>query len=131
MDAAVDAGTSQFELNEDQRAIQQMAEAFAADRVAPNALDWDRNKHFPADFISIHNMVASMIDRFGSDEQRQHFLPKLTSMEWLASYCLTEPGSGSDAAALKTRAVKSGGDYVLNGVKQFISGAGDSDLYIV
>jgi alkylation response protein AidB-like acyl-CoA dehydrogenase len=71
-----------------------------------------------------------MIDRFGNEEQRQRFLPKLTSMEWLASYCLTEPGSGSDAAALKTRAVRSGGngsDYVLNGAKQFISGAGDSD----
>jgi alkylation response protein AidB-like acyl-CoA dehydrogenase len=153
-----------------------MARAFASDRVAPNALDWDRNRHFPAEiiretgplglggiyvrddvggsalgrldavlifealahacpgfssFISIHNMAASMIDRFGSEDQRQHFLPKLTSMEWLASYCLTEPGSGSDAAALKTRAVKSGGDYVLNGTKQFISGAGDSDLYVV
>jgi alkylation response protein AidB-like acyl-CoA dehydrogenase len=76
-------------------------------------------------------MAASMIDRFGSDEQRQVFLPLLTSMDWLASYCLTEPGSGSDAAALKTRAVVDGGDYVLNGAKQFISGAGDSDLYVV
>jgi alkylation response protein AidB-like acyl-CoA dehydrogenase len=147
--------------------------------VAPNALDWDRERHFPADviretgplglggiyvrddvggsalgrldavlvfealaracpafssFISIHNMAASMIDRFGSDEQRRRFLPKLTAMEWLASYCLTEPGSGSDAAALKTKAARSGGngsDYVLNGVKQFISGAGDSDVYVV
>ena len=74
-----------------------------------------------------------MIDRFGNDEQRQRFLPKLTSMEWLASYCLTEPGSGSDAAALKTRASRSGGngsDYVVNGTKQFISGAGDSDVYV-
>jgi alkylation response protein AidB-like acyl-CoA dehydrogenase len=176
MDPAVDATAGQFELTEDQRAIQEMARAFAADRVAPNALDWDRDRHFPAEiiretgplglggiyvrddvggsalgrldavlifealahacpgfssFISIHNMAASMIDRFGSEDQRQHFLPKLTSMEWLASYCLTEPGSGSDAAALKTRAVKSGGDYVLNGTKQFISGAGDSDLYVV
>lgn len=82
-------------------------------------------------FVSIHNMAASMIDRFGSDEQRQRLLPNLTSMDWLASYCLTEPGSGSDAAALKTRAVRNGGDYVLNGAKQFISGAGDSDLYVV
>jgi alkylation response protein AidB-like acyl-CoA dehydrogenase len=84
-------------------------------------------------FISIHNMASWMIDRFGNEEQRQRFLPKLTSMEWLASYCLTEPGSGSDAAALKTRAVRSGGngsDYVLNGAKQFISGAGDTDLYV-
>ena len=72
-----------------------------------------------------------MIDRFGNDEQRQRFLPKLTSMEWLASYCLTEPGSGSDAAALKTRAVRDGDHYVLNGAKQFISGAGDSDIYVV
>jgi alkylation response protein AidB-like acyl-CoA dehydrogenase len=155
-----------------------MAQAFAADRVAPFALEWDKTKHFPVDvikqtgplgfggiyvredvggsalgrldavlifealaqacpafssFISIHNMVASMVDRFGSEEQRQRILPKLTSMEWLASYCLTEPGSGSDAAALKTRAVRdggNGGDYVLNGAKQFISGAGDSDLYV-
>jgi alkylation response protein AidB-like acyl-CoA dehydrogenase len=179
MDSAVQAAGGQFELTEDQRAIQAMADAFAQERVAPNALDWDRERHFPADviretgplglggiyvredvggsalgrldavlvfealsracpafssFISIHNMAASMIDRFGSDEQRQRFLPKLTSMEWLASYCLTEPGSGSDAAALKTRAIRSGGngsDYVLNGAKQFISGAGDSDVYVV
>jgi len=176
MDAAIDAGSAQFELTEDQRAIRDMAESFAAERVAPNALDWDKRKHFPADviretgplglggiyvgddvggsalgrleavlvfealakacpafsaFISIHNMAASMIDRFGSDEQRRAFLPPLTSMDWLASYCLTEPGSGSDAAALKTRAVVDGGDYVLNGAKQFISGAGDSDLYVV
>lgn len=178
MDSAVQAADGQFELNEDQRAIQTMAQDFAAERVAPNALEWDRDKHFPTDviretgplglggiyvrddvggsglgrldavlifealahacpafssFISIHNMSASMIDRFGNEEQRQRFLPKLTSMEWLASYCLTEPGSGSDAAALKTKAVRSGGngsDYVLNGAKQFISGAGDSDVYI-
>lgn len=178
MDSAVQAVDGQFELNEDQRAIQTMAQDFAAERVAPYALEWDREKHFPSDviretgplglggiyvrddvggsalgrldavlifealahacpafssFISIHNMSASMIDRFGNEEQRQRFLPKLTSMEWLASYCLTEPGSGSDAAALKTKAVRSGGngsDYVLNGAKQFISGAGDSDVYI-
>lgn len=176
MDATADAASAQFELNEDQRAIRDMAESFAVDRVAPHALEWDREHHFPADviretgplgfggiyvredvggsglgrldavlifealskacagfasFISIHNMAAWMIDRFGSEEQRQRFLPKLTSMEWLASYCLTEPGSGSDAAALKTRAVRDGnGAYVLNGVKQFISGAGDSDLYV-
>ncbi len=176
MDARTDADRSQFELDEDQRAIQAMAEGFAGDRVAPNALDWDRERHFPDDviretgplgfggiyvrddvggaglgrldavlvfealaracpafsaFISIHNMTAWMIDRYGSEEQRQSFVPKLTSMEWLGSYCLTEPGSGSDAAALKTKAVRDGGDYVLNGAKQFISGAGDSDLYIV
>jgi alkylation response protein AidB-like acyl-CoA dehydrogenase len=178
MDAAVGPTPGQFDLNEDQRAIQEMAEAFAADRVAPNALEWDRNHHFPRDviretgplglggiyiaedvggsglgrldavlifealsracpgfasFISIHNMASWMIDKFGSEEQRQRLLPKLTSMEWLGSYCLTEPGSGSDAAALKTRAVRSpgnGGDYVVNGAKQFISGAGDSDVYV-
>lgn len=178
MDAVVDATAGQFELNEDQRAIQDMAAAFAADRVAPNALEWDRKRHFPADviretgplglggiyvrddvggsglgrldavlifealsracpafssFISIHNMAAWMIDSFGSDEQRRRFLPKLTSMEWLASYCLTEPNSGSDAAALRTRATRTGGnggDYLLNGAKQFISGAGDTDLYV-
>jgi alkylation response protein AidB-like acyl-CoA dehydrogenase len=175
MDVAADAGPAQFELTEEQRAIRDMAETFAAERVAPNALDWDKRKHFPLDliretgplgfggiycsediggsalsrldavlifealakacpafsaFISIHNMAASMIDRFGSGEQRQRFLPKLTSMEWLASYCLTEPGSGSDAAALKTRAVREDDDYVINGVKQFTSGAGDSDIYV-
>ena len=176
MDIATTAAGGQFELNEDQRAIQEMARAFADDRVAPNALAWDQDKHFPADviretgplglggiyvredvggsalgrldavlifevlaracpafssFISIHNMAASMIDRFGSEEQRQRLVPKLTSMEWLASYCLTEPGSGSDAAALKTRAVRDGDHYVLNGTKQFISGAGATDLYVV
>ncbi|MFU0503305.1 isobutyryl-CoA dehydrogenase [Pseudaminobacter sp. NGMCC 1.201702] len=178
MDTTVDAAAGQFDLNADQRAIQEMAEAFAQDRVAPNALEWDREHHFPADviretgplglggiyvrddvggsalgrldavlvfealskacpafssFISIHNMASWMIDSFGHEEQRQRFLPKLTSMEWLASYCLTEPGSGSDAAALKTRAARSGGngsDYVVNGAKQFISGAGDSDIYV-
>ncbi|RST84319.1 acyl-CoA dehydrogenase [Aquibium carbonis] len=178
MDAVVDTAISQFDLNEDQRAIQDMARAFADDRVAPHALDWDRNRHFPDDvirqtgplgfggiyvrddvggsglgrldavlifealaqacpafssFISIHNMAAWMIDVFGNDEQRQRLLPSLTSMETLASYCLTEPGSGSDAAALRTRAVRSGGngsDYVLNGAKQFISGAGDTDYYV-
>jgi len=166
----------QFELNADQRAIQEVAEAFAADRVAPHALQWDLDRFFPRDvvcetgplgfgglyvrddvggsaltrldavlvfealakacpgfssFISIHNMAAWMIDRFGSDEQRQRFLPSLASMEKLASYCLTEPGAGSDAAALKTRAVRDGDTYVLNGVKQFISGSGANDLYVV
>ena len=175
MDAIVDTDANQFELNEDQRAIQDMARAFAADRVAPFALEWDQERHFPADviretgplglggiyvrddvggsalgrldavlvfealsaacpgfssFISIHNMAAWMIDSFGSQEQRQRFLPKLTSMELLASYCLTEPGAGSDAAALKTRAVRDGDHYVLNGTKQFISGAGASDIYV-
>ena len=178
MDAISETGAAQFELSEDQRAIREMTAAFAADRVAPYALDWDRERYFPANiiretgplgfggiyvredvggsglgrldavlifealaaacpafaaFISIHNMATWMIDTFGDEAQRQRFVPRLASMELLASYCLTEPGSGSDAAALKTRAVRSGGnggDYVVNGAKQFISGAGDSDLYV-
>ena len=169
------ADQNQFELNEDQLAIQEMARGFAADRVAPHALQWDRDKHFPIDviketgplgmggiyvrddvggsalkrsdavlifealagacpafsaFISIHNMAAWMVDTFGDENQRQMFLPNLTSMETLASYCLTEPGSGSDAAALRTRAERDGDHYVINGTKQFISGAGATDLYV-
>lgn len=84
-----------------------------------------------AAFLSIHNMVAWMVDRFGNDEQRARYLPLLTTMEIIASYCLTEPGSGSDAASLKTRAERDGGDFVLNGGKAFISGSGTSDLYAV
>ena len=82
-------------------------------------------------FISIHNMAAWMIDRFGSAELKARFLPDLVSMEKIASYCLTEPGSGSDAAALKTSARRDGDDFVLNGTKQFISGAGYNDVYVV
>ncbi|BAF86574.1 acyl-CoA dehydrogenase [Azorhizobium caulinodans ORS 571] len=82
-------------------------------------------------YLSIHNMVAWMIDRFGAPEQRTRWLPKLCAMDIVASYCLTEPGSGSDAAALKTRAARDGDHYVLHGEKQFISGAGASDLYAV
>ncbi|MEV5538596.1 acyl-CoA dehydrogenase family protein [Saccharopolyspora shandongensis] len=96
-----------------------------------------------AAYISIHNMCAGMIDRFGNAEQRARWLPSLCSMDRLASYCLTEPGAGSDAAALETRAVRddggtsrssgaeSEGDYLLTGVKQFISGGGTSDVYVV
>ena len=84
-----------------------------------------------AAFLSIHNIAAWMIDRFGDAAQRAAWLPDLTSMAKIASYCLTEPGSGSDAAALKTKAVRDGDDYVLNGGKAFISGAGVSDLYVV
>lgn len=84
-----------------------------------------------AAYISIHNMVVWMIDSFGNDEQRAQWVPQLASMEALGSYCLTEPGAGSDAAALSTRAARDGEDYVLNGVKQFISGAGSSSYYIV
>lgn len=164
-----------FELTEDQRAIEDMARRFAGEKLAPHAAEWDATEHFPVDvmreaaalgfagiyvksdvggsemsrldaaiimeelsagctataaFISIHNMASWMIDRFGSEEQRQRFLPKLTTMEKIASYCLTEPGSGSDAAALKTKAVKDGDHYVLNGSKAFISGAGVSDIYV-
>jgi hypothetical protein len=80
--------------------------------------------------MSIHNMASWMIDRFGNEEQRQKWLPKLTPMDLIASYCLTEPSSGSDAASLKTKAVKDGDHYVLNGSKAFISGAGTSDIYV-
>jgi alkylation response protein AidB-like acyl-CoA dehydrogenase len=88
-----------------------------------------------AAFLSIHNMCAWMIDSFGTAEQRKTWIPRLASMDVIASYCLTEPGAGSDASALSTRAVKQGpqknSDYVLDGVKQFISGAGASDVYVV
>ncbi len=165
-----------FALSDEQEAIQDMARRFAEDELAPNAAQWDEQKHFPVDvikksaalglagiytredvggsglgrldaalifealsagctataaYISIHNMCSWMIDRFGSEELRRKYCPKLTSMEMVASYCLTEPGSGSDAAALKTKAVKDGDHYVLNGSKAFISGAGVSDLYVV
>ncbi|WP_020593915.1 isobutyryl-CoA dehydrogenase [Kiloniella laminariae] len=165
-----------FDLNEDQRAIQEMARDFSRDKIAPFALEWDEKEHFPVDvmreaaalgmggiyvrddvggtglgrldaalifealasgcpavsaFISIHNMASWMIDRFGTEAQRQKWLPSMMSMDLIASYCLTEPSAGSDAAALKTKAVKDGTDFVLNGTKQFISGAGTSDLYLV
>jgi alkylation response protein AidB-like acyl-CoA dehydrogenase len=166
----------QFTLNEDQVALREMAREFAAEKIAPHAVRWDEEKHFPVDvmreaaalgiggiyirddvggsaltrfdaalifealatgcpttsaFISIHNMASWMIDAFGNDTQRRQWLPKLCTMELIASYCLTEPGSGSDAAALRTRAVRDGDHYVLNGQKQFISGAGAGDLYVV
>lgn len=165
-----------FSLTDDQIAIRDMAASFSAETLAPHAVRWDEEKHFPVEemrqaaalgmggiyiaedvggsglsrldaalifealamgcptvaaYISIHNMSAWMIDRYGSDEQRKAFLPRLCSMEHLASYCLTEPGAGSDAAALKTRAVRDGDHYVLEGQKQFISGAGVSDIYVV
>ena len=84
-----------------------------------------------ASYISIHNMVAWMLGRAGSPGQIEAWMGKLATMEWLASYCLTEPGAGSDAAALATRAERRGERYVLNGVKQFISGAGATDFYFV
>ncbi|WP_430331894.1 isobutyryl-CoA dehydrogenase [Rhodococcus sp. ACT016] len=165
-----------FRLSDDERAISDTARDFAAEYLAPNAIEWDQNKHFPVDvlrkagtlgmggiyiredvggsgltrldgvrifeqlatgcpsiaaYISIHNMVTWMIDEFGDDEQRRRWVPGLASMEQLGSYCLTEPGAGSDAAALSTKAVRDGDDYLLTGVKQFISGAGTSDVYVV
>lgn len=84
-----------------------------------------------AAYLTIHNMASWMIDRFGSDDLRQRYLPRLTTMELIASYCLTEPGSGSDAANLRTTARLDGEHYVLNGGKAFISGGGVSDLYVV
>lgn len=84
-----------------------------------------------AAFISIHNMCTWMVDTYGSEEQRQEWIPKLAPMDVMASYCLTEPGAGSDAASLTTKAERDGDDFVLNGTKQFISGGGASDLYVV
>jgi alkylation response protein AidB-like acyl-CoA dehydrogenase len=84
-----------------------------------------------AGYLSVHNMVGWALDRYGSEEQRRNFLPRLCKMDWLGAYCLSEPGSGSDAAALSTTAMLDGDFYVLNGVKQFISGAGAADVYIV
>ncbi|MFV0299117.1 MAG: acyl-CoA dehydrogenase family protein [Hyphomicrobiaceae bacterium] len=84
-----------------------------------------------ASYISIHNMVAWMVGRYATPEQTAAWMPRLASMEWLASYCLTEPGAGSDAAALRTTARREGSEYVLNGTKQFISGAGVTDFYFL
>jgi alkylation response protein AidB-like acyl-CoA dehydrogenase len=167
---------NQFELTDDQVAIQDMARKFTADAITPHAAEWDEKSYYPVDvwkaagdvgfggiyvsedsggtglgrleaalimeamaygcpttsaFISIHNMAAWMIDCFGSAELKARYLPDLVSMHKIASYCLTEPGSGSDAAALKTTARLDGEHYVLNGTKQFISGAGYNDVYVV
>jgi alkylation response protein AidB-like acyl-CoA dehydrogenase len=81
-------------------------------------------------FISIHNMASWMIDRFGSASVKAKYLPSMGSMERIGSYCLTEPSSGSDAAALKTKAVKDGGDYIVSGSKAFISGGGENEIYV-
>ncbi len=165
-----------FTLSEDQRAIVDVARAFAAAELAPHSARWDEDKHFPVDvlrkaaglgfaglyvrddvggsalsrldatlvfealsagdvstaaFLSIHNMASWMIDRFGADALRRAYLPRLATMELIASYCLTEPGAGSDAASLATTARREGETYVLNGAKAFISGAGTSDVYVV
>jgi alkylation response protein AidB-like acyl-CoA dehydrogenase len=165
-----------FALTEEQAAIQETALAFAKERIAPHASEWDEKGHFPVDvireigplgmgtiyvpedkggaglsrldgalimealaygcpsiagYISIQNMVAWMVGKYASSAQVEAWMPKLATMQWLASYCLTEPGSGSDAAALKTTAKRSGDGYILNGSKQFISGAGATDFYFV
>jgi alkylation response protein AidB-like acyl-CoA dehydrogenase len=166
----------QFELNDDQLQIQEMARKFTADAITPNAAEWDEKHIFPRDtireaaelgfgaiyvseesggiglgrldaalifeamaygcpstsaFVSIHNMVCWMIDRFGSDELKQKYLPAMITMDHMGSYCLTEPSSGSDAAALKTRAVLDDNHYVVSGSKAFISGAGANDVMVV
>jgi alkylation response protein AidB-like acyl-CoA dehydrogenase len=161
---------------EERGAIIEAVREFARARLAPNALDWDRRKHFPRDvlveagelglggiyvredvggtglqrqdaaavfealamgdptiaaYITIHNMVAWMIDTNGTEAQRRAWLPGLVTMRELGSYCLTEPGAGSDAAAITTSAIADGDEYVLTGVKQFISGAGEASVYVV
>ncbi|MFF5880266.1 MULTISPECIES: acyl-CoA dehydrogenase family protein [Streptomyces] len=163
-------------LTDDQLAVVETTLDFAQEHLAPHAVTWDQDKHFPVDvlrkaaglglggvyvredvggselsrtdgvlvfealatgcpsiagYLSIHNMVGWMVDRYGTEAQRERYLPRLCAMELLGSYCLTEPGAGSDAAALRTRAVRDGDAYVLTGTKQFISGAGASHLYIV
>ena len=165
-----------FDLTEEQRAVQATARAFAHAEMLPHAREWDETEHFPVEtlreaaalgfagiyvdaevggsalsrldaalifeelaqgcpstaaYISIHNMVAWMIDSYGSEAQRRRFVPALGTMQHFGSYCLTEPDSGSDAASLKTRAVREGEHYVLDGTKAFISGGGVSDLYVV
>ncbi|MBM0169714.1 acyl-CoA dehydrogenase family protein [Altererythrobacter sp. C41] len=167
--------TGQFQLTDDQLAIQEMARRFTADHITPFAAEWDEKHHFPREviqktgelgfgaiyvseesggialgrleaalimeamaygcpatsaYVSIHNMAAWMIDRFGGDEVKAKFLPRMVTMEHIASYALTEPGSGSDAAGLKTTARLDGDHYVLNGTKQFISGGGFNDIYV-
>jgi alkylation response protein AidB-like acyl-CoA dehydrogenase len=165
-----------FDLSEEQRAVQDLARDFAAREFAPYAAQWDEEGIFPTDalragaalgfggiyvaeamggaglgrveaalifeelaaacpstaaYLSIHNMVAWMIDRFGNEAVKRRYLPRVAAMDLFTSYCLTEPGAGSDAASLKTRAVRDGDHYVVTGTKAFISGAGQSDLYLV
>lgn len=167
--------SDQFQLTDDQRAIQEMARKFTADAITPHAAEWDEKAHFPRDviksaadlgfaaiyvseesggiglgrlesalimeamaygcpatsaFISIHNMASWMIDSFADSDLKSRYLPQLVTMEKMASYCLTEAGSGSDAAALKTTARLEGDHYIVNGTKQFISGAGVNDIYV-
>jgi alkylation response protein AidB-like acyl-CoA dehydrogenase len=166
---------SQFDLTEEQQAIQEMARRFTADAITPFAAEWDDRHIFPRDtvkaaadlgfggiyvseegggiglgrleaalimeamaygcpstsaFISIHNMAAWMVDRYGNEAVKARYLASLVSCDLIASYCLTEPSAGSDAASLKTRAVRDGDDYVVTGSKAFISGGGANDLYV-
>jgi alkylation response protein AidB-like acyl-CoA dehydrogenase len=168
--------TGQFQLTEDQRAIQELARRFTAEHITPFAAEWDERHIFPVDtirrtaelgfgaiyvsedgggiglgrleaalimeamaygcpatsaFVSIHNMTSWMLDTYGSAELKARYLPAMVTMEQLGSYCLTEPGSGSDAAALRTTARREGDDYVVSGTKQFISGAGENEIYLV
>lgn len=161
---------------EEREAILEAVREFAETQLAPHALEWDAQSHFPretlgrggelglggiyvredvggsglsrsdaaaifeelaqgdtaiAAYISIHNMVAWMIDTYGTEAQRTEWLPLLTSMSGFGSYCLTEPGAGSDAAAITTSAIRDGDEFVLTGVKQFISGGGEASVYIV
>ena len=166
-----------FEYNEDQLAIKDMAKGFSETELMPFAADWDQNEIFPVEtlkkaaelglaaiyvneshggsglsrldaaiifeelsrgcvstaaYISIHNMVTWMIDAHGSDDIKERFINKLSTMDIMSSYCLTEPGSGSDAVALKTSASKKGNShYILNGSKSFISGGPTSDVFAV
>ncbi len=166
-----------FEYNEDQLAIKEMAKNFAETELMPYASEWDQKEIFPletlkraadlgmaaiyvddlyggsgltrldaaiifeelsrgcvstAAYISIHNMVTWMIDKHGTDDLRKKFIPNLSTMQKMSSYCLTEPGSGSDAVALKTKATKKGNShYLLNGTKSFISGGPTSDVFAV
>jgi alkylation response protein AidB-like acyl-CoA dehydrogenase len=166
-----------FEYNDEQMAIKEMAKNFAETELMPHASEWDQNEIFPiqtlkkaaqlglaaiyvsedhggsglnrldaaiifeelsrgcvstAAYLSIHNMVTWMIDAHGSESIKKKFINKLSTMEIMSSYCLTESGSGSDAAALKTTASKKGNShYILNGSKSFISGGPTSDVFAV
>lgn len=164
-----------FALSEEQQAIFDMARDFGAERIAPHAMQWEKDGTIPrevleeagslgfaaiyvseenggsgltrqdaslifealsmacpsvAGFISIHNMCAWMIDTYGSDALKAKYLPEMVTYKKVASYCLTEPGSGSDAAALRTKAERTNDGYKLNGTKAFISGGNYSDLYL-
>ena len=164
-----------FELREEQLAIQSMARNFSKEELAPYAKTWDEAGYFPIDtlrkaaklglsslfvssdiggtqlkrldgaiifeelaascvptaaYLSVHNMVAAIINNYGNPEQHQQWLPRLITMDSFASYCLTEPDTGSDVANLKTTAIRQGDHYLVNGAKAFISGGSVSDIYL-